>query len=107
MAKQYEIAELIFQSPFHRGRGCYWLMDGKYFEVPIFQSPFHRGRGCYLVSSLVDVILIASFSPLFIGVEVVTLETGALVRGNGVFQSPFHRGRGCYDYAESCFCLPD
>ena len=89
---------VLFQSPFHRGNGCYSL----YFEhikpySVCFQSPFHRGNGCYYKMSrrrwattwrlsvpfssgqwlLLQTVLRAcanclTFSPLFIGAMVAT-----------------------------------
>ena len=83
-----------FQSPFHRGNGCYYICWRNaalplHLSVPFssgqrllhrtcrrnplhpnFQSPFHRGNGCYRAS--------------------------ACCASRRSFQSPFHRGNGCY-----------
>ena len=111
----------VFQSPFHRGNGCYYLSDYFTKRFFIFQSPFHRGNGCYpesdypdgswqnelsvpfssgqwllLLGNLWGNIKDKSFSPLFIGAMVAT-TTGEMVSGvEWYFQSPFHRGNGCY-----------
>ena len=64
----------------------------------VFQSPFHRGNGCYQYSILgkAGTPTFSSFSPLFIGAMVAT-TTGEMVSGvEWYFQSPFHRGNGCY-----------
>ena len=36
-----------FQSPFHRGNGCYSNAVTNAKIADDFQSPFHRGNGCY------------------------------------------------------------
>ena len=95
---------MIFQSPFHRGNGC----NTPFFSVCgaglIFQSPFHRGNGCNKARMLNPVALAITFSPLFIGVTVVTPSHGGVTSvlfcngrhaENQDFQSPFHRGNGC------------
>ena len=41
-----------------------------------FQSPFHRGNGCYEPSNEFITILVFSFSPLFIGAMVATDDEG-------------------------------
>ena len=117
-----------FQSPFHRGNGCYLDAAIKNIALSGFQSPFHRGNGCYAVKKRIDDIKKA-FSPLFIGAMVAThdysahghlrvrlsvpfssgqwlllndVESGILNRD---FQSPFHRGNGCYKPDEPKTCL--
>ena len=75
----------------------------------IFQSPFHRGNGCYSKQSVI-LALIFAFSPLFIGAMVATLETSRLnvhnmVAPYMVFQSPFHRGNGCYGKSLGGVCM--
>ena len=65
---------------------------------PDFQSPFHRGNGCYCKG--VRRWLNGRnhpFSPLFIGAMAATVRWSnwwgiCFLR----FQSPFHRGNGCY-----------
>ena len=37
----------FFQSPFHRGNGCYEVSGLINHDDGSFQSPFHRGNGCY------------------------------------------------------------
>ena len=70
--KQGHIIAENFQSPFHRGNGCYSKVD-LYFKRNLdFQSPFHRGNGCYKLGVAYQLISVLSF------------------------QSPFHRGNGCY-----------
>ena len=84
-----------FQSPFHRGNGCNKSMPHRKSLEGIFQSPFHRGNGCNWRSSRFRWRRCSTFSPLFIGVTVVTISTDC---GSGIsiaFQSPFHRGNGC------------
>ena len=61
-----------FQSPFHRGNGCYVRSCSGQATMMTFQSPFHRGNGCYFANAVL---------------EKVKLD----------FQSPFHRGNGCYN----------
>ena len=114
-------------------------------EAYSFQSPFHRGNGCYATTRRITRGKTPSFSPLFIGAMVATginggavsiqdtfspLFIGAMVAtptpragfgSSGIlsvpfssgqwllqtiyggdtavdahFQSPFHRGNGCY-----------
>ena len=70
-----------FQSPFHRGNGCYSASGSGNNVIASFQSPFHRGNGCYTTKA----------------------EAVGLIPG---FQSPFHRGNGCYCRARFIrFCL--
>ena len=65
-----------FQSPFHRGNGCYNNHDGTIgrFDLDMhdFQSAFHRGNGCYWQ------------------------QTNDFAQLSNSFQSAFHRGNGCY-----------
>ena len=60
-----------FQSPFHRGIGCYAQFCPRLSPLFDFQSPFHRGIGCYSVGVYFE----------------YTVQ---------IFQSPFHRAIGCY-----------
>ena len=62
-----------FQSPFHRGNGCY-TSEGVTFKghEHNFQSPFHRGNGCYDDEGDAFILLDSAFSPLFIGAMVAT-----------------------------------
>ena len=93
-----------FQSPFHRGNGCNAANDGAEPDAPVdrgsFQSPFHRGNGCnsQASSAVLASFLRDPFSPLFIGVTVVTpsgTRSGTPYPSSSSFQSPFHRGNGC------------
>ena len=61
----------FFQSPFHRGNGCYPYSTRWEVAEAIFQSPFHRGNGCYPYSTRWEVRK-QSFSPLFIGAMAAT-----------------------------------
>ena len=61
-----------FQSPFHRGNGCNSLSMTISPSVTLFQSPFHRGNGCNDTQRASTPEGVAPFSPLFIGVTVVT-----------------------------------
>ena len=65
-----------------------------YFER--FQSPFHRGNGCYLTKARITTKSTKTFSPLFIGAMVATWKGHPDSLDNVHFQSPFHRGNGCY-----------
>ena len=60
-----------------------------------FQSPFHRGSGCNPGRHICSRLISLAFSPLFIGVAVVTDLQSLELRHQRSFQSPFHRGSGC------------
>ena len=75
-----------------------------------FQSPFHRGNGCYYISISALPSLLTSFSPLFIGAMVATggAAVGAqitltclLSHSLSVRLIAFHRGNGCYHESEA------
>ena len=63
---------LLFQSPFHRGNGCYPTPQCQTCALFDFQSPFHRGNGCYFNHSEPALFSTPTFSPLFIGAMVAT-----------------------------------
>ena len=88
-----------FQSPFHRGNGCYGCEETSWVPGSLlsFQSPFHRGNGCYNSMPATSVGVL--------GLSVPFSSGQWLLQGNGKhlsisgmihFQSPFHRGNGCY-----------
>ena len=60
-----------FQSPFHRGNGCYTDGYDTILEC-YFQSAFHRGNGCYYKFRCMTDSTMAAFSPLFIAAMVAT-----------------------------------
>ena len=88
---------LCFQSPFHRGNGCYNAPEDEMWGLHTFQSAFHRGNGCYQFDGTIgDSIDIMTFSPLFIAAMVATIPKTADPSTIPNFQSAFHRGNGCY-----------
>ena len=87
---------VIFQSPFHRGNGCNLKIRALTPCSYISFSPLFIG--VTVVTSYGGAttdLTIGSFSPLFIGVTVVTHHYTGLGAPLDVFQSPFHRGNGC------------
>ena len=63
----------IFQSPFHRGNGCYFCMMIHEFGLErILSVPFSSGQWLLLYVSTSTKSGILSFSPLFIGAMVAT-----------------------------------
>ena len=86
-------ASLFFQSPFHRGNGCYLNISSAYARrLETFQSPFHRGNGCYASISTTSVPS-TSFSPLFIGAMVATVEIHNRQSSNNLLSVPFSSGQ--------------
>ena len=71
------------------GGCCWWVRD-------CFQSPFHRGNGCYGGPHIEVNTRDKTFSPLFIGAMVATRLNSEGITQSQAFQSPFHRGNGCY-----------
>ena len=111
---------LAFQSPFHRGNGCYLrpIVQGTSaacLSVPFssgqwllpypsrvhkprrgsFQSPFHRGNGCYDKGLAMMQTLKGFQSPFHRGNGCYPNRAKCYHLSHG-FQSPFHRGNGCY-----------
>ena len=81
------------------------LMRTRQFIV--FQSPFHRGNGCYISVMRGESRVDCPFSPLFIGAMVATLFDASRSSFAFDFQSPFHRGNGCYkDKNKLIICQP-
>ena len=63
-------AKAIFQSPFHRGIGCYTTAAGREASAAMPLSvPFSSGHRLLLIDrgEHIDVFYVATFSPLFIG----------------------------------------
>ena len=84
-----------FQSPFHRGIGCYSAIRSGSKTTGIFQSPFHRGIGCYSAIRSGSKTTGIFQSPFHRGIGCYGFEAVVLIDGL-IFQSPFHRGIGCY-----------
>ncbi len=87
----------IFQSAFHRGRGCYLLE--LYENEPIeesFSPLFIAVEVVTMKNPSISITTYGTFSPLFIAVEVVTQVEKSSRLDLRIFQSAFHRGRGCY-----------
>ena len=90
----------IFQSPFHRGIGCYNedACQSPAAAASAFQSPFHRGIGCYVaIRGHIGARLSRLSVPFSSGHRLLQLKP-YLYDPIDVkyFQSPFHRGIGCY-----------
>ena len=112
----------MFQSPFHRVKGC--NSDALVFRTVMkkFQSPFHRVKGCnqelsaWIVSCKKVSIPFSSgqrmqlhrrgvhnttlrcFNPLFIGSKDATMLLEVVLTRGVMFQSPFHRVKGCNEF---------
>ena len=123
MGRRHAIANKVisFQSPFHRGNGCYTWREGLTLPPHYSFSPLFIGA---MVATLISPVRMPAglrpFSPLFIGAMVATLQYQQLpyhlrlsvpfssgqwllqwkfiiVNHQTIFfQSPFHRGNGCY-----------
>ena len=75
-----------FQSPFHRGKDCNVMPALAFFDGScVFQSPFHRGKDCNKNNVEIGIVLINTFSPLFIGARIVT----DIIRTDTDFTVPF------------------
>ena len=115
----------VFQSPFHRGNGCYKVRRDfsltcmrafsplfigamvatvpvspgnfvrKYTFSPLFIGAMVATRRRWQIARIVK-----SFSPLFIGAMVATCDNPVSFIQQPIFQSPFHRGNGCYQGKE-------
>ena len=92
--------QLYFQSPFHRGNGCYKLNG--YWRLYKYANPFSPLFIGAMVATRLELsniyLTLKPFSPLFIGAMVATMVLLQYTTGDLwiVFQSPFHRGNGCY-----------
>ena len=102
--QRYHRSSRQLSVPFSSGQ---WLLRTHYSFSEVqsdFQSPFHRGNGCYHPSWQRRRSERLTFSPLFIGAMVATqlrfAEARKLV---DIFQSPFHRGNGCYHTLEEAW----
>ena len=84
-----------FQSPFHRGNGCYFRVQREAGAGKL-SVPFSSGQ--WLLHPLLPGPQPSrcAFSPLFIGAMVATETSTFSAISLSVFQSPFHRGNGCY-----------
>ena len=86
----------IFQSPFHRGNGCYERRRYQPVARTVFQSPFHRGNGCYIKGVLAMGAAKELSVPFSSGQWLLRWHLLYDENATGIFQSPFHRGNGCY-----------
>ena len=109
-----------FQSPFHRGIGCYLSMATVSEVLYHFQSPFHRGIGCYYkrycqrmnrvtlsvpfssghrllhIDDFTNVETAGELSVPFSSGHRLLPDSFSIISSILSFQSPFHRGIGCY-----------
>ncbi len=61
-----------------------------------FQSPIYRDYYCYLKHLVGEFLAHCAFSPLFIGIIIVTRHGGGQPEGQQGFQSPIYRDYYCY-----------
>ena len=99
-------AAIDFQSPFHRGNGCYSIpMPEMNIRASSF-SPLFIGAMVATVKQILISRTWITFSPLFIGAMVATINEGTTGTIDVRFQSPFHRGNGCYDLGRALVVEP-
>ncbi len=84
----YTISNIIFQSPIDRGNHCNVIPFGFYRVDARFQSPIDRGNHCN-GSVPIQGVIISPFSPLLIGVTIVTAGHVHLVIKLSVLSVPY------------------
>ena len=86
----------VFQSPFHRVKGCDLQQRARGRDKLAFQSPFHRVKGCDFTTKNTTIIYYRRFQSPFHRVKGCDCaECANVFQPFITFQSPFHRVKGC------------
>ena len=86
---------IIFQSPFNRDSNCNCAVAVAVLLAENFQSPFNRDSNCNYSRTFWVHTFMQPFSPLLIGIAIVTLIRSGIQGWAAFFQSPFNRDSNC------------